>query len=91
MHRWGGSSHDRGDRKRFLLGGTDVNWVLLREGDDLTLIDGGWPGDVAAVEDFIRSIGRRPEDVRAILLTHAHIDHLGAVCSDAPAVGQPSR
>ncbi|KID80955.1 metallo-beta-lactamase superfamily protein [Metarhizium guizhouense ARSEF 977] len=63
----------------FCISGTDVNVVVLREDSNLTLIDGGWPGDVAAVEDAIRSIGNRPEDVRAILLTHAHIDHLGAV------------
>ncbi|MDA3643095.1 MBL fold metallo-hydrolase [Saccharopolyspora indica] len=63
----------------FCFGGTDVNWVILREGTDLTLIDGGWPGDVPAVENSIRSIGSKPEDLRAILLTHAHIDHMGAV------------
>jgi glyoxylase-like metal-dependent hydrolase (beta-lactamase superfamily II) len=63
----------------FLVSGTAVNWVLLRDGTDLTLIDGGYPGDVPAVEASIRSLGRRPEDVRAILVTHAHVDHLGAV------------
>ncbi|MDT0307995.1 MBL fold metallo-hydrolase [Streptomyces sp. DSM 44917] len=63
----------------FCVEGTHVNWVLLREGSDLTLIDGGWHGDVAAVEESIRALGRRPEDVRAILLTHAHVDHLGAL------------
>lgn len=65
----------------FCISGTDVNVAVLREGSDLTLIDGGWPGDVAAIEEGIRSIGNQPEDVRAILLTHAHIDHLGAVQS----------
>lgn len=65
----------------FCVSGTDVNVTVLREGSDLTLIDGGWPGDVATIEDAIRSMGNRPEDVRAILLTHAHIDHLGAVQS----------
>jgi len=63
----------------FCVEGTDVNWVLVREGTDLTLIDGGWPGDVAAVEASIRAIGNRPEDVRAVLLTHAHNDHVGAL------------
>ncbi|RZQ62430.1 MBL fold metallo-hydrolase [Amycolatopsis suaedae] len=63
----------------FCVGGTDVNWVLVREGSDLTLIDGGWRGDLPAVERSIRALGRRPEDIRAILLTHAHLDHLGAL------------
>lgn len=65
----------------FCISVTDVNVTVLREGSDLTLIDGGWPGDVSTIENVIRSIGNRPEDVRAILLTHAHIDHLGAVQS----------
>ncbi len=63
----------------FFASGTAVNWVLLRDGSDLTLIDGGYPGDLAAVEATIRHAGGRPEDVRAILVTHAHVDHLGAV------------
>ncbi|RJQ83417.1 MBL fold metallo-hydrolase [Pseudonocardiaceae bacterium YIM PH 21723] len=63
----------------FCVPGTDVNWVLVRDGRDLTLIDGGWLGDIPAVEASIRHIGHRPEDVRGILLTHAHIDHLGAL------------
>jgi glyoxylase-like metal-dependent hydrolase (beta-lactamase superfamily II) len=73
----------------FFASGTDVNWVLLRDGDDLTLVDGGYPGDVAAVEASIRSIGRRPEDVRAILVTHAHVDHLGAVNPFRQRYGTP--
>jgi glyoxylase-like metal-dependent hydrolase (beta-lactamase superfamily II) len=63
----------------FCCEGTDVNWIILRDGRDLTLIDGGWPGDVPAVEESIRSLGCRPQDVRALLLTHAHVDHMGAV------------
>lgn len=58
--------------------GTDVNWYLLREGDDVTLIDGGYPGDVDRAEASVRAIGRDPADVRAVLLTHAHVDHMGA-------------
>ena len=63
----------------FFARGTDVNWVIVRDGTSLTLIDTGYPADVAAVEESIREIGSQPEDVVAILLTHAHIDHIGAV------------
>jgi glyoxylase-like metal-dependent hydrolase (beta-lactamase superfamily II) len=63
----------------FLVTGTEVNWVLLREGNDLTLIDGGYPADAPAVETSIRGLGLRPQNVAAILVTHAHVDHLGAV------------
>lgn len=69
--------------------GTDVNVVILRDGDALTLIDGGYPGDVGAVEGAIRSLGRRPEDVQGMLLTHAHIDHMGAIVAFHDRYGIP--
>ena len=62
----------------FRCRGTDVNWYLVGDGDRLTLIDCGYPGDADAVEGSIRALGRRPEDVRGVLITHAHIDHIGA-------------
>jgi glyoxylase-like metal-dependent hydrolase (beta-lactamase superfamily II) len=54
-----------------------VNWLILVDGSDVTLIDTGYPGDRAAVEASLRAVGRAPEDVRAVLLTHAHTDHAG--------------
>ena len=63
----------------FLVRGSNVNWYLLRDRTDLTLVDAGYPGDLDRVEESVRSLGRRPEDIRAILLTHAHVDHMGAV------------
>ncbi|GAB3134792.1 MBL fold metallo-hydrolase [Tsukamurella serpentis] len=59
--------------------GTHVNFLALVDGDGVTLIDAGWAGDVDRVEAELASIGRRPEDVRAILVTHAHIDHVGGI------------
>lgn len=56
-----------------------VNWVILREGSDLTLIDGGYPGQASTVVSSIRAIGAQPEDIRGALLTHAHVDHLGGL------------
>ncbi|MFC4373909.1 MBL fold metallo-hydrolase [Nocardia halotolerans] len=63
----------------FTVRGTDVNMVLLRDGRDLTLIDAGWYGDAGVLEQSIRELGHRPEDIVAILLTHAHLDHVGAL------------
>lgn len=58
---------------------TTVNWVILQSGAGVTLIDGGYPGHAAAVLESLRRIGARPEDIRAALLTHAHVDHLGGL------------
>ncbi|MEV6287699.1 MBL fold metallo-hydrolase [Kribbella sp. NPDC051770] len=74
----------------FLVRGSAVNWILLRDGTDLTLVDSGYPGDLNDVEESIRSIGRRPEDVQAILVTHAHVDHLGAVNPFHTRYGTPA-
>ncbi len=63
----------------FAGAGTDVGWLVVREGRDLTLVDTGWPGDVAALESGLAAIGHHPRDVRAVLLTHAHVDHTGAL------------
>ena len=63
----------------FWVRGALVNWYLLEDGRDLTLVDAGYPGDADDVEASIALSGHRVEDVRAVLLTHAHADHLGAV------------
>ena len=67
------------DTDVFLCRGRDVNWVLLREGSDLTLVDTGYPAYAPAVEESVRRIGGRPEDVRGILVTHGHVDHIGGL------------
>lgn len=73
----------------FAFTGTDVNWVIIQEGGELTLVDAGWHGDTEEVERSIRSLGRRPEDVRAVLLTHAHADHTGALTHLHDTYGVP--
>jgi len=55
-----------------------VNWTIVVDGDGVLLIDAGFPGQRAAVVASLRQLGFSPRDVRAILLTHAHIDHFGS-------------
>lgn len=57
--------------------GTHTNWVLVTEGDAVTLVDAGYPGDLPRVEASLAAIGRSVADVAAIVLTHAHVDHIG--------------
>ena len=56
-----------------------TNWYLVREGRDLTLVDGGYPGDAADVLTSIEQIGHSWTDVHAVLVTHAHVDHIGGL------------
>ncbi len=47
--------------------------------DGVAVVDPGWnDGDSwRALEEGFASIGRRPADVRSIVVTHSHPDHLG--------------
>jgi glyoxylase-like metal-dependent hydrolase (beta-lactamase superfamily II) len=58
--------------------GTDVNWVMVTDGDEVTLVDAGEPRDLPRVLTSLKRIGRALGDVSAIVLTHAHPDHIGA-------------
>jgi glyoxylase-like metal-dependent hydrolase (beta-lactamase superfamily II) len=63
----------------FAVEGRTVNWTLIAEGDALTLVDAGWPGYLDDVLASISEIGRRLTDVEAVLVTHAHVDHIGSL------------
>ena len=49
--------------------------IYLIEDDTLALIDSGLPWNARGVVSYIRSIGRRPEDLSLIMVTHSHPDH----------------
>ncbi len=53
----------------------------------LTLIDTGMQGDGEEIIKAIRAIGRKPEEVTQILITHAHIDHTGSLAFLKQATG----
>jgi glyoxylase-like metal-dependent hydrolase (beta-lactamase superfamily II) len=47
--------------------------------DGLVLIDTGTPGKIGKIDGALREIGRSIEDIRTILLTHWHYDHIGTL------------
>jgi glyoxylase-like metal-dependent hydrolase (beta-lactamase superfamily II) len=51
---------------------------LWRGADGLTLIDSGVPRSAPAIGVAIEGLGHRREDVRRLLLTHHHGDHVGS-------------
>lgn len=61
----------------FIVSGARTNWCLIRDGQAVTLIDAAWPKDYHLVAESLRQIGAGPEDVEAVVLTHAHPDHIG--------------
>src|SRR5689334_3228309 len=52
-------------------------WLLLN--GPLTLVDTGTRGSGRAILRAITRLGRRPADLAAIVLTHYHPDHVGAL------------
>ncbi len=66
-----------------------VNWTLVSDDSGVMLIDAGFPGNRDDVLTSLRALGFAAEDVRAILLTHAHVDHLGTAIWFATAHRTP--
>jgi glyoxylase-like metal-dependent hydrolase (beta-lactamase superfamily II) len=54
-----------------------VNCYLVEDGTSLTIVDAAFPATLPLIKRAIRAIERSTADVRAIVLTHAHFDHLG--------------
>jgi glyoxylase-like metal-dependent hydrolase (beta-lactamase superfamily II) len=59
------------------LGTGLVNVYLLEEAGEVTIVDAGAPGYWKDLQAELAAMGRTPDDVRALLLTHAHSDHVG--------------
>lgn len=53
------------------------NWYVLEEGGRLTVVDAGFPGHYAVLRQGLESIGRAVRDIEAVIITHAHADHMG--------------
>ena len=54
-----------------------VNWYLLADGDGVTVIDAAVPGYRSQLDLGLQELGRTAADIRAVVLTHGHADHVG--------------
>jgi glyoxylase-like metal-dependent hydrolase (beta-lactamase superfamily II) len=59
------------------LGSRLINYYLVEDGDALTLVDAGMPGLRPSLDSTLAALGRSLGDIQAVVLTHAHGDHVG--------------
>jgi glyoxylase-like metal-dependent hydrolase (beta-lactamase superfamily II) len=54
-----------------------TNWYLIDDGGRLTVVDTGVPSSWDSLQNLLPRIERVATDIDAVVLTHAHFDHLG--------------
>src|SRR3954449_11493323 len=54
-----------------------TNWYLVEADDGVTIVDAGVPTSWESLHEVLPKIGRRAHDLAALVLTHAHFDHVG--------------
>ena len=66
-----------------------TNCYVVDEPDGVTLVDACFPSTGAAVVELLATLGRRPADIRALILTHGHFDHVGFARGLKVSLGTP--
>ena len=56
-------------------------YVYLLMGEKCCLIDAGVAGSEAVISTYMKKLGRDISDIKALFLTHAHPDHIGAAAA----------
>ena len=63
----------------YYVGTRDLGVYLIATSAGFILLDGAMPGTQGLIEASIRKLGFSPQDIRLLLITHAHVDHVGTL------------
>jgi glyoxylase-like metal-dependent hydrolase (beta-lactamase superfamily II) len=64
-----------------------VNASVVEADEGLILVDTGMPKKAGPIAESIRDMGRNAKDIRHILVTHHHLDHVGSLMALAHGSG----
>jgi hydroxyacylglutathione hydrolase len=62
------------------IGAWGANVYLLVD-NDLTLVDTGLPGRADLILEQVKELGYSPSDIKRIIITHHHADHIGSLAA----------
>ncbi|MFE0377513.1 MBL fold metallo-hydrolase [Streptomyces inhibens] len=62
-------------------------YVVALPDDGYAVVDTGIPGSAPAILDALARLGGRPDQLRQIVLTHSHVDHMGSAADLVAATG----
>ena len=70
--------------KVFQIGGADISHpydcsVYLIDAGETVLVDSGAGRSYAVLLDTIETLGFKPANIKKVIVTHAHIDHVGSL------------
>jgi len=57
--------------------GVNGNCYLISCGKDWALLDTGLPNNAKKILSYVDGLKIKPSDIKTIIITHAHIDHIG--------------
>ena len=66
-----------------------TNFYVIEADGRLTVVDAGVPSSWDSLHALLRAIGRSPDDIEAVVLTHAHFDHVGFAAKAHKELGVP--
>ena len=61
----------------YRCGSPRINWYIIEEDEQLTVVDAGLPDHWDILLETVDSLGYDVDNIDALVLTHAHSDHIG--------------
>lgn len=61
----------------YRFGSERLNWYVVEDDDEVAVVDAGLPAHWEQLRSGLDDLGYGPSDVSALVLTHAHPDHVG--------------